>query len=205
MLTKRDEIFLQTLNTFIDPKPHLEQYPTPPEIAVKFLNLAYKDIKDRVVFDLGCGTGILSIGSAILGAKLVVGVDIDFKALKVAKRNLLLADEIYGKLPVYFINADVRIFNFNCDTVIMNPPFGMRKKGADKEFIECAIKGANVVWTLLGADSDPFLERLSKIYGFSFERKGNFVFKIKRSMRFHKKDIYKTRVSVYRINRFFPL
>ncbi len=200
MLRKQDEIFLQTLATFINPKPHLEQYPTPPEIAVKFLNMAYKDIKGKVVFDLGCGTGVLSIGAAILGAKFVVGVDIDFEALKVAKRNLLLANEIYGKLQVYFINADVRVFNFKCETVIMNPPFGMQRKGADREFIECAIKGARVVWTLLGANSDPFLDKLSKIYGFSFERKGDLVFKIKRSMSFHKRDIYKTRVSIYRIS-----
>jgi len=108
MLKKQDEIIFQSLATFQYPKPHLEQYPTPPDLAVKLLNLAYEDIKDKVVFDLGCGTGILSIGSAILGARMVVGVDIDILALKVAKKNLEAVRGIYGELKVYFVNADIR-------------------------------------------------------------------------------------------------
>ncbi len=199
MLKKQDEIVLQGLVTFPDPKPHLEQYPTPPELAIKFLNMAYSDIYGKIVFDLGCGTGILSIGAALLGAKMVVGVDLDLSALKIARRNLELIEDIYGKLKVYFINADVKDFNFKADTVVMNPPFGMRRKGADRVFIVKAIENSRVVWTLLGIDSDPFLEKLSNIYGFKFERKGDFTLKIRRSMRFHKREIYRTRVSIYRL------
>jgi len=199
MLKKQDEIIFQSLATFQYPKPHLEQYPTPPDLAVKFLNLAYEDIKDKVVFDLGCGTGILSVGSAILGARMVVGVDIDILALKIAKKNLEAVRGIYGELKVYFVNADIRELKFRADTVVMNPPFGMQRKGADRDFIVKAIEGSRVVWTLLGADSDPFLERLSKIYGFKFEKMGNFIFSIKRSMKFHKREIYRTRVSIYRL------
>ncbi len=199
MLKKQDEIVLQGLATFQYPKPHLEQYPTPPDLAVKFLNLAYEDIKDKVVFDLGCGTGILSIGSAILGARMVVGVDIDILALKVAKKNLEAVMGIYGELKVYFVNADIRELEFRADTVVMNPPFGMQRRGADRDFIVKAIKGSKVVWTLLGVNSDPFLESLSKIYGFKFEKMGNFILSIKRSMKFHKREIYRTRVSIYRL------
>jgi len=199
MLKKQDEIIFQSLATFQYPKPHLEQYPTPPDLAVKFLNLAYEDIKDKVVFDLGCGTGILSVGSAILGARMVVGVDIDILALKIAKKNLEAVRGIYGELKVYFVNADIRELKFRADTVVMNPPFGMQRRGADRDFIVKAIEGSRVVWTLLGADSDPFLERLSKIYGFKFEKMGNFIFSIKRSMKFHKREIYRTRVSIYRL------
>ncbi len=199
MLKKQDEIVLQGLATFPDPKPYLEQYPTPPELAIRFLNMAYSDIYGKIVFDLGCGTGILSIGAALLGAKMVIGVDLDFSALKIAKRNLESVEDIYGKLKVYFINADVKNFNFKADTVVMNPPFGMRRKGADREFIVKAIENSRVVWTLLGIDSDPFLEKLSKIYGFKFERKGDLTLKIRQSMRFHKREIYRTRVSIYRL------
>jgi len=199
MLKKQDELIFQSLATFQYPKPHLEQYPTPPDLAVKFLNLAYEDIKDKVVFDLGCGTGILSIGSAILGARMVVGVDIDILALKIAKKNLEAVRGIYGELKVYFVNADIRELKFRADTVVMNPPFGMQRRGADRDFIVKAIEGSKVVWTLLGVNSDPLLERLSKIYGFKFEKMGNFTLSIKRSMRFHKREIYRTRVSIYRL------
>lgn len=44
--------------------------------------------KDSTVFDIGCGSGILGITAAKLGAKDVVGIDIDAVAVKVAKENI---------------------------------------------------------------------------------------------------------------------
>ena len=44
--------------------------------------------KDDHVLDIGCGSGILSIIAAKLGAKKVIGVDIDDTAVKVAKENI---------------------------------------------------------------------------------------------------------------------
>jgi ribosomal protein L11 methyltransferase len=43
---------------------------------------------EDVVLDIGCGSGILGITSAMLGAKQVVGVDFDSVAVKVAKENV---------------------------------------------------------------------------------------------------------------------
>ncbi|HLR33777.1 MAG TPA: 50S ribosomal protein L11 methyltransferase [Tissierellales bacterium] len=40
------------------------------------------------VFDIGCGSGILSIVAAKLGAKKVISVDLDDLAVKVAKENI---------------------------------------------------------------------------------------------------------------------
>ncbi len=203
MLTKQDEIVFQAFSGFKRPKPYLEQYQTPPGVAVRFLNMAAKDIYNKVVVDLGCGTGILSIGSAIIGAKLTVGVDIDVSALKVAKRNLVLARSIYGNLNVVFVNADIGRFGFRCDTVVMNPPFGMQRKGQDKIFLESALKGAEVIWTLLGINSDPFVERVCRKFGYGYERVDDLEFPLKPSMKFHRKKVYRTKVSVYRI--FYPV
>ncbi len=44
--------------------------------------------KDTTVFDIGTGSGILSIAAAKLGAKHVVGVDLDPVAVESAKKNL---------------------------------------------------------------------------------------------------------------------
>ena len=44
--------------------------------------------KDSTVFDVGCGSGILAIAAAKLGAKLAAGVDLDPVAVESAKENV---------------------------------------------------------------------------------------------------------------------
>ena len=77
------------------------------------------------MLDIGCGSGILSIASVLLGAETAVGVDIDAQSVKTAKENAELnnvsgkteyivgdlADKISGKYNVVFANivADVVI------------------------------------------------------------------------------------------------
>ena len=57
------EIELEKLSGFTDPNPQLEQYMTPAFLAARLLFTAYQqgDIRDKVVCDLGCGTGILAL------------------------------------------------------------------------------------------------------------------------------------------------
>ncbi|MEG1432045.1 MULTISPECIES: 50S ribosomal protein L11 methyltransferase [Eubacterium] len=45
---------------------------------------------ENIVFDIGCGTGILSIVAAELGCKHIIGIDLDPVAVKVARENLAL-------------------------------------------------------------------------------------------------------------------
>lgn len=77
------------------------------------------------MLDIGCGSGILSIASVLLGAETAVGVDIDAQSVKTAKENAELnnvsgkteyivgdlADKISGKYNVVCANivADVVI------------------------------------------------------------------------------------------------
>lgn len=44
-------------------------------------------VKDAVVWDIGCGSGILSLAALKLGASTVYGIDIDDRALEHAARN----------------------------------------------------------------------------------------------------------------------
>ncbi len=45
--------------------------------------------KDKIVLDIGCGSGILSIAAARLGSQKVMGVDIDPTAVNTARENVI--------------------------------------------------------------------------------------------------------------------
>lgn len=51
-------------------------------------NLEKYVLEKSTVFDIGCGSGILGIVASKLGAKNVVGIDIDEMAVKVANENI---------------------------------------------------------------------------------------------------------------------
>jgi ribosomal protein L11 methyltransferase len=57
-------------------------------MCVKMLEKHIK--KDCKVFDIGCGSGILSIVSAKLGASKVIGVDLDEVSIESSNNNILL-------------------------------------------------------------------------------------------------------------------
>ena len=52
--------------------------------------LTKQDLAGKSLLDVGCGSGILSIGGVLLGAKDAFGCDIDQLAVEVAKRNAVL-------------------------------------------------------------------------------------------------------------------
>ena len=69
----------------------LEQYPTRPHIAacmVHTMAYTFDDIEDKLIADLGCGCGVLSIGSVMLGAGAVTGFDVDQDALEQFQGNI---------------------------------------------------------------------------------------------------------------------
>ncbi|XP_077779958.1 LOW QUALITY PROTEIN: rRNA N(6)-adenosine-methyltransferase METTL5 [Podarcis muralis] len=87
---KELESNLQQVDDFENPKLLLEQYPTRPHIAACMLytiHNTFGDIENKTVADLGCGCGVLSVGSAMLGAGLCIGFDIDADALEVFSKN----------------------------------------------------------------------------------------------------------------------
>ena len=119
---------------FKQPIPELEQYSTPPDIALEIIkkvntsgNLSGK------VADLGCGTGRLAIAAAILGAN-VTGFEIDEEAINIAK----IYSE-HNNLEIEWINQAIEGIEDNFDTVIMNPPFGSQRPGADRILLEQAM------------------------------------------------------------------
>jgi putative methylase len=141
-------MFLSQVTPHLTPKPNLEQYTIPADVAATILHMAaytYNDIIGKTVLDLGCGTGRLALGAAFLGAKQVVGVDIDKNAVKMAFENSLKANL---KEKTQWIAADIDAVHGRFDTVLQNPPFGVQRRGADRKFLEKALETSNVVYSL---------------------------------------------------------
>jgi putative methylase len=142
------ELFLSQIAPHPSPKPSLEQYTIPADVAATMLHIAaysYGDIVGKTVLDLGCGTGRLALGAAFLGAKHVVGVDIDRDAVKVAFENSVRTNL---KEKVQWITGDIDAIRGNFDTVLQNPPFGVQKRKADRRFLEKALESGKVVYSL---------------------------------------------------------
>ena len=200
---KELEIILSTLKGFRRPKESLEQWQTPSDIAAVMLfeALLRKDIKNKIVIDLGSGTGVLALGAALLGAKKVYGVEIDAEAISVAMENLSYLETIYGKLPVEFICCDVNEFSIRGDSVVMNPPFGLKKasRHADLFFLSRAFSLAKKIYSLhhYSEKSRKFLSRYASVHNFSAELLGTFKFPLKAKLEKHKKPVKHILVDFY--------
>ncbi len=196
-MKKKDlEMKLQKVRPFQDPKADLEQYITPANIAADLLFSAYVqgDIADKNVLDLGCGTGMLAIGARLLGAKEVVGVDIDPKALEVAEEN---ASE--QKAVIHFLHMKAQEFQGKADTVVMNPPFGAQRRHADRPFLEKALESAPVIYSLHLAETQEFVESLIRSNGATGEVQKRYKFEIPHTFAFHKKAKKDVEVILFRV------
>lgn len=195
------EIILQKLDPHPNPSPDLEQYMTPGDVAASLLYLAYShgSIEGKKVYDLGCGTGRLAVGAALLGADEVIGVDIDEEALKVARKNAVQAE-----VEVRWKQADVRELEVQgADTVIQNPPFGVQRRGADIEFLKKAIQLGREIYSIHKGVSKnrDFISQRVKELGGKITNRVEKEFHIPPQFKFHRRDVYRFKVDIYRIIR----
>ena len=146
---------LQKVRGFEDPDPALEQYMTPATMASEILFDAYRagDVEGMKVVDLGCGTGMFSIGAALLGAGMSIGFDTSEKALEVARSN---AEAL--EVDVEFVLSDIRDVEEGADTIFMNPPFGCQNKNADRPFLDRAMELSECVYSIHMAETLNFVK-----------------------------------------------
>ncbi|MDR2944430.1 MAG: METTL5 family protein [Methanosarcinales archaeon] len=204
MKLRKLEMALEKTEGFELPNVSYEQYKTPAIVAAPFLHMAFMsgDIEGKRVYDLGCGTGILSIGAAILGASEVVGFDIDEAAILSAEKNAaLMRSEIQGA-DIEFIISDVselmKTDELNrADTVLMNPPFGAQEKGNDRPFLKAAVSLGDVIYSIHNKGSRAFIEKFIKpaVITDCFTTQ----FPIRKTFDFHKKETQPIAVEIYRM------
>ena len=181
---KQLAIFLEKVSEFPSPDEKLEQYKTPAVIAADILFLAYNegDIAGKHVTDLGCGTGIFSIGASVLGANPIAALDIDPAAVDKARE---FARE--NGLDIEFQVGDVSQCTWRCDTVLQNPPFGSQKRTADRIFLETASKCADVIYSIHNTKTVEFIRLLSGKLDFDVAFEKNYIFNLEHTFDFHTK------------------
>lgn len=187
------EQFIQELDVFTKPKILYEQYPTPPHIASHMLHTmqaCYGDITSKIVADLGCGSGVLTLSSALMDANLAVGFEIDNDALDIFTKNVNEHEiENIEAIQCDVLNISNR-WNKMFDTVVMNPPFGTKKNaGMDMKFLKKALElSNNVVYSLHKTSTRDHVLKVGKQYGAHGTVLANLVYDIPATYRFHKKS-----------------
>jgi putative methylase len=209
---KRLEIALSHLLRHPSPSPRLEQYDLSAPAAADVVFWAWRngDIEDRAVCDLGCGTGILSLGAALAGARRVCGVDLDPLALKVARENRNIAEKASGltigdriELRQIEVGAIEARTLGAFDTVIQNPPFGVQQRSSDRVFIRKALELAPTVYSL--HKRSPEVERFMLGYlneiGGRVDAKMDVDLVIPHQFRFHRKRKYTVAAEMFLMRR----
>ena len=199
---KHLEMRLQSIPSHPKPKVGLEQYTTPSVIASDLIWNAYSlgDVEDMDIVDLGCGTGIFAIGSALMGANSAVGVDVD-------EDSITLAREVKDKLKLdnlNFIVSDINDFDesLNADTVFQNPPFGSQRNadsGQDLRFIQKAIElECDVLYSFHMQSTEEFLINYYADNGLEITHIFRYEFPIPKIYDFHTKEKQNVDVIVIR-------
>jgi predicted RNA methylase len=228
MKPKQLQSELQDLRTFSNPKQNLEQYATTPLLATKLLQVAsveFNDIEEKSVIDLGVGTGVLAIGAKLMGAGHVLGIDVDADALEECKENLEMYEpELEVELCLMDVVELIRRYDNDededededeavsvkrkdyvwprADTVLTNPPFGTRRKGADVAFLAAAMKMAETaVYSFHKTSTREYIEKVAvkKLGAKSAKVVAEMKYGLKNQYGHHRKDEVEVFVDVWRI------
>jgi len=199
---KHLEIKIQSLPPHPNPKVELEQYSTPADIASDLLWNAKSlgDIENKYILDLGCGCGIFTIGSMLLGAKSACGIDIDNDSIDVAISNMnkLHIDNIEFKVDdVLSLSND-----FTVNTIFQNPPFGSQERsdsGIDLKFVKKSVElSPDVLYSFHMASTEDFLIDYYENLSMEITHIFRYDFNIPKIYNFHTKESKEVPVIVLR-------
>ena len=96
-------------------------------LCIEFLQQL--DLADKKIVDVGCGSGILGIAAVKLGARDVIGIDIDENAVTIARENLV-SNNVQGLMTIQQGNlldnidtqVEVVVANILADVIMLITP-----------------------------------------------------------------------------------
>ena len=191
-------------------KPHpchsveLEQYPTEGNLAAAWLtkiNLGDSFVGKHVL-DLGAGNGVLGIGAAFLGATRVTMVECDKTAVDVIDENIAEVEgneflkTIHQRVDGTAIELDSTV-----DIAIMNPPWGVQTKHADRAFFETLFAMDIPLIHFIHSIDAEHLTALAKSNGYELHSIYQTDFRLPAAYAHHKQQQGSTRIRCYRLER----
>ncbi|MBN1800094.1 MAG: methyltransferase [Candidatus Lokiarchaeota archaeon] len=209
MLKKKDlASIVQNTQGFKNPKINLEQYCIDAGSVVDFAYFAgveHDDIQNQFIFDLGAGTGRISIAAAFLGAQFVHSIDLDWDALLILKENIHhvnlcnIISPICADIATFPLYRKKKIKSTDI-TTLMNPPFGVQKRNADRVFLKTAFSFSKVVYSihLTGEKTRKFISNFADKLGWTVDYIVPFNMLLERAYSFHKERVKKIDVMIYR-------
>jgi len=151
----------------------LEQYATEGDLAAYWMLGVDQldDVNGKHILDLCAGNGILGLGCLFIGAGQVTMVEADPLAAEVARKNChTLKSKFDAQTTVIeaFIGTD-EIDVSNVDIIVMNPPWGVQSKRADRVILQYAFNQNVEAIHVLHSAKATHLEPLAKEFGWEVE------------------------------------
>lgn len=138
-------------------------------------------------------------------ASCILSIDKDWKALCILKNNIkklglehiifpICAEVKYLEISKLLIPKNLKI------TTIMNPPFGVQHKTADRIFLEKAFSFSDVVYSIHLANKNvhKFILNYIKKFNWRVDNVIPFNMILEKSFKFHTRKIKKIEVNIYR-------
>jgi ribosomal protein L11 methyltransferase len=120
------------------------------------------DLNNKVVVDFGCGSGILGIAALKLGAKEVIGIDIDPQALQASEENAT-RNKVNDRLSLYLPQHQPEL---KADIVIANILAGPLKELVDTISNYCKKDGQLVMSGILEDQSSSVMQVYENQFSF---------------------------------------
>lgn len=210
---------VQSMEGFISPNVQLEQYITDAISTVDFLYyiaVDNNDILDKVILDLGAGTGRLGLTSLLMGSKKVIAVEKDSNAIHILEKNAEELDltpfiEII-QMDISFISDEemshlthsLQILSQDSPIIcIMNPPFGVQVKNADRPFLLLAMQLSDIIYSihLSNPKTRSFMDRLTRSLGWKISSIYSQKIILEGNFSFHKKKRKDILADVYKMEK----